>query len=684
MGPVTFERARTGAVATLTVLTLAFLVTLLPGVRPHEGFVVAYDGWLQGSAYVAIAVAAVAAVADRVRMQPFWTMIAAALVLRATGFVLFLAVVRRVQSQPSPSVADVAWILSGITLVAAMCVGIARVAPQLTGIVVLDGLLAALTTAGLTVMLTDSTFQILTSSRAPSGAVAVYLTYPIIDAALVVVVVALAVAVGEQMPGAGRLAIIGLLGFGAVDLGAAFEVARGAYRHGSWLDGLSMVASALLATACWYGVRRTSLRQVGSLRRPNLTTPIVLALVCILAVASDVIENVPASALFLFVGALGVAIVRGVLTLRGDRTEADLRLQAAHDERLKFQALVEASGDFIAIAGLDGVVSYLNPAGRALVGLPPGTDVTKTTIADYLTPDGLERSVSVEQPAVIANGRWEGESTLRNQRGGDPIPVAISSFLMHHPDTGEPLALATVQRDITERLAADRALEDLAVQRQRLLARLVKAEEDERARIAADVHDDSVQALAVVDLRLGLLKKQLGEDVSPEQDLTLTRVHESVSQATSRLRELLFDLESPALDVDLATALTNAASHLFEDTDVHWEVSGDTTVDLPEATRVTAYRIVKEALVNALKHAQASRVEIHLARDAESGGVAVSVTDDGRGFEVGAPRVRPGHLGLDAMADRAAVAGGWLRADSTPGAGTRVTLWLPEAVSELA
>ena len=150
-------------------------------------------------------------------------------------------------------------------------------------------------------------------------------------------------------------------------------------------------------------------------------------------------------------------------------------------------------------------MEYLNPAGRAMVGLAPDTDVTDTTIADYLTPEGLEQSVAVEQPAVRAHGSWEGESTLRHRGGKAPIPVAIASFLMRDLATGEPIGLATVQRDVTERVAAAARVQRLAEHRQALLMRLVEAQEAERTQIAADVHDDPVQAIAAVDLRLGLL-----------------------------------------------------------------------------------------------------------------------------------------------------------------------------------
>ncbi len=138
---------------------------------------------------------------------------------------------------------------------------------------------------------------------------------------------------------------------------------------------------------------------------------------------------------------------------------SEAAMQSLNADLKQFRALVDASSDFIAIAGLDGHVRYLNPAGRALVGIPPDLDVTTTTISDYLTPEGLERSERIEQPAVIEHGRWQGESTLK-RAGGPPVPVEISSFLVPDPETGEPFALATVQRDITARLAAAKAQEE--------------------------------------------------------------------------------------------------------------------------------------------------------------------------------------------------------------------------------
>ena len=249
---------------------------------------------------------------------------------------------------------------------------------------------------------------------------------------------------------------------------------------------------------------------------------------------------------------------------------------------------------------------------------------------------------------------------------------------MRDPETGEPFALATVQRDISDRVAAQTAVERLADERQHLLDRLVQAQEDERARIAADVHDDSVQALAAVELRLGLLRRQLGDSTDPTLLETAETLAETVSEAIGRLRALLFDLESPAVGTDLATALGVAAENTFEDRLRPGSIVGATDLDVPEGQRVTAYRIAKEAMANVVKHADARAVVV-TARAASGTGFEVVVEDDGRGFDPvdrgGAARP-PGHSGDGRPRDDRR---GRLELERRGEGGTRVRLWLPSA-----
>lgn len=372
---------------------------------------------------------------------------------------------------------------------------------------------------------------------------------------------------------------------------------------------------------------------------------------------------------------LGLAwIGQDVTSLRA----AEQGLRAANIELRRFQSLVEASSDFIAMADPDSRLRYINPAGRRMIGLAPDFDVTQTVIADYLTTEGLARVREIEEPALRAHGHWEGESTLRNW-GGSPIPVAISTFFMHEPGNDDSFGVATVQRDISERMTADTAMRELGEQRQALLGRLVRAQEAEREQIARDVHDDSVQALAAVDLRLGLLGRRL-EEQSPGLLETLGPVQESVSRASDRLRALLFDLETPDLADSLSNALRRAAIELFRGTEILTAIDDEDEPLATMGTRAVAYRVAHEAMINVRKHSGARRVELRLAEEGD--GLLMVIADDGVGLPPGLVESAPGHYGLTSMHDRVTLAGGrWSIANGAEG-GAVVTVWLPGAVPD--
>jgi signal transduction histidine kinase len=222
-----------------------------------------------------------------------------------------------------------------------------------------------------------------------------------------------------------------------------------------------------------------------------------------------------------------------------------------------------------------------------------------------------------------------------------------------------------------------RELRELTEARQRALSeRLVEAQDDERARIASDVHDDSIQALAAVDLRLGALRNRL-RDRAPDEAAAVETAIDAVHGAGVRLRSLLFELETPVLDADLADGLRDTAAQLFEDSDVEWSVEERGRSPLPQQVRVSAYRIAREAMVNALKHAEATRVTVTV--DATDRGVAVRVVDDGKGTDH-APAARSGrrHSGVVGMRDRALASGGrWRTGPGPGGVGTAVSFSLP-------
>jgi signal transduction histidine kinase len=226
--------------------------------------------------------------------------------------------------------------------------------------------------------------------------------------------------------------------------------------------------------------------------------------------------------------------------------------------------------------------------------------------------------------------------------------------------------------DVRRRLEAARQTPDT---RRRLLADIVHAQEEERRRLAGDIHDDAVQAMTAVLLRIGLLGARLEK---PDQVSLVEELEMSIRDTIGRLRRLIAGLSPPELDrAGLAPAVRSALDELKHEFKIDYSLRNQLTREPGSEARTIAYRIIQEALANTRKHANASGVEVVL--ETEEHGLCTTVTDDGVGFDVEAALavVRPGHLGLKAMRERAELAEGWLRIESQPGE-TTVTFWIPE------
>jgi PAS domain S-box-containing protein len=214
------------------------------------------------------------------------------------------------------------------------------------------------------------------------------------------------------------------------------------------------------------------------------------------------------------------------------------------------------------------------------------------------------------------------------------------------------------------------ALED----RRKLLVALVSAEEEGRRKIAGGIHDDSVQAMTVVVLRLGLLRGRL----TVEKDLEVVdELERTARDAITRLRRLIFELHPPELDRDgLGAALRSALEQLKSAFGIDFGLDSRLEGEPEPNCRAIAYRIAQEAIANVRKHACGTRVDVVLQQKGE--GVLVRITDDGVGFDVNAVAQQlPGHLGVIAMKERAEVAGGWLQVTSKIGIGSVVAFWIP-------
>lgn len=333
-----------------------------------------------------------------------------------------------------------------------------------------------------------------------------------------------------------------------------------------------------------------------------------------------------------------------------------------------FTLLVTSVVDYgIFMLDPEGHVSTWNAGAERIKGFS-ATDIIGKHFSVFYPPEEIAaRKPHLELEAAIAEGRLEDEGWRIRKDGSRFWANVVITPLFD--DTGELRGFGKVTRDMTERRAAEQALSE----RRRLFTHLVQAQELERRRIAWDVHDDSIQAMVAVGMRLQLLADQVGEPYAR----ALAELDGSVSEAVSRLRNLTFRLQPPGIDRHgLAESL---AQHLDEVVAGSWGLEPSLVYDLekepaPE-TAITLFRIVQEALLNVHKHARARTVKVSVTN--EDRGLLTRVSDDGTGHSAILHKL-PEHFGLLEMRERAETAGGWWTLRSEPGSGTTVEFWLPD------
>lgn len=270
----------------------------------------------------------------------------------------------------------------------------------------------------------------------------------------------------------------------------------------------------------------------------------------------------------------------------------------------------------------------------------------------------------------------ERYETVRLRKDG--AQIAVSLKISGIRDAGGVLVgISTILHDITQQRAQGE-LDREHAERRALLAHLVAAGEEERARIAGNIHDDSIQAIIAAGMRLQILRASLQD---PEQLQLLGELEQTIQLSIARLRNLLFELRPPALDNEgLAAALEMYLHEAEGQSETKYRLEDKLTSQPPAETRTILYRIIQEALANVRKHALAKHVSVSLSESED--GYLVRVIDDGVGFVAEESKTTPGHLGLASMKERATLAGGRLSVEATPGHGTTVEVWVPAVPEE--
>jgi signal transduction histidine kinase/ligand-binding sensor domain-containing protein len=234
---------------------------------------------------------------------------------------------------------------------------------------------------------------------------------------------------------------------------------------------------------------------------------------------------------------------------------------------------------------------------------------------------------------------------------------------------------------VLEQLQRER--EEAYVGLRQLTGRLESAKEEERGRISRELHDEFGQTLTAAKLNLQMLRQVTADAPAAQRlDDSVGMIDGMIAQA----RNIALGLRPPLLDeAGLVAALDHHLKTLEGRSGVRIELdASQLRVDIPPAMNVTVFRLVQEAVNNALRHAQARTIRVTLGDDAQA--LKLVIEDDGVGFdhEAVAQRARRGeHLGLLGMTERARSAGGSIALDSRPGRGSRIEVRLPFSSEEI-
>jgi PAS domain S-box-containing protein len=367
-------------------------------------------------------------------------------------------------------------------------------------------------------------------------------------------------------------------------------------------------------------------------------------------------------------GLVGVSVVARDISERKRAEEALARLAA----------IVDSSEDAIIGKTLDTTIISWNHGAERIYGYT-ATEAIGQPIG-MLLPPGSEDEVPAIMERIRRGEKVEHYETNRQRKDGTIIDVSVAVSPIKTPD-GDVIGASAVARDVTERKQAESAraqiarLEQSQAAHRLLLERVFETQEQERRRIARELHDEAGQLLASLLVGLRTLDDATAIDDAKAQSRRLRAV---AVKALDEVGRLARGLHSSVLDDHgLAVALQRYVAEYSTTHNIAVDLALDETDarNLSPAVQLAAFRVVQEALTNVVKHSGATAIRVRVARSAN--GLKTTIADNGRGFEADAVRTHSeAHLGLQSMRERAAILGGTLRVRS--GArGTTIAVRVP-------
>ena len=346
-------------------------------------------------------------------------------------------------------------------------------------------------------------------------------------------------------------------------------------------------------------------------------------------------------------------------------------LLARSESRLR--GILDSAMDAIITVDESQHVLLFNAAAEAVFGCPRGEAIGAPLA--WFIPERFRAAhaghLASFRTIGAASRRMGGQRIVMGlRRNGEEFPIDAS---ISHVSEGGQHFFTVILRDVTERTRAEQDLRRSREDIKELALAASNLREQEKRRVARELHDELGQALTALKIDVGWLRAGLAEtpgvkDKLAAMQLLIDGTVAATRRISSDLRPLVLD------DLGLAAAADWLVQNFTTRTGIACELAVSRDLELAEPHATTIFRILQESLTNIAKHAQASRVEVTLQRSEHE--VTLTVSDDGVGFEVDAPR-KPASYGLLGVRERAMLLGSEVVIESAPGRGTLVEVCLP-------